>query len=131
MSEIILLIFLVIFVFLFYNQKKKNINLVMQIANFIFYQTEEQEKNKTDKEKANEDFLKFVSDSREAAYTYIENFQMSLNKFINDVEPEILYFNKYGLVGSAYPHYDSMKKISEAYKDLKKLLPDDYGRIDT
>lgn len=56
---------------------------------------------------------------------------MSLNKFINDVEPDISYFNKYGLVGSAYPHYDSMKRISEAYKELKKLLPEDYGKIDT
>jgi hypothetical protein len=135
MIELLLLIILFLsslfFAFLFYTQKKKNIKLIMQIANFIFSQTEEQEKNKTDKEKANEDFLKFVSDSRESAYTYIENFQMSLNKFINDVEPDISYFNKYGLVGSAYPHYDSMKRISEAYKELKKLLPEDYGKIDT
>ncbi len=89
------------------------------------------EENKTDKEKANEDFLKFVSDSRDWAYQYIDDVQASLSKFINDIEPEIAYFDEYGVVGSAYPHYHSMKKISEAYKELKKLLPEDYGRIDT
>ena len=53
----------------------------------------------------------------------------SLNKFISDIEPEIAYFDEYGEVGSAYPHYHSMKKISGAYKELKKLLPEDYDRI--
>jgi hypothetical protein len=87
------------------------------------------DENKTDQEKANEDFLKFVSDSRDWAYQYIEDFQTSLNKFINDIEPEIAYFDEYGIVGSAFPHYHSMKKISGAYKELKKLLPEDYDRI--
>jgi hypothetical protein len=32
---------------------------------------------------------------------------------------------------SAQPNYNSMKKISGAYKELKKLLPEDYGKIDT
>jgi hypothetical protein len=36
-----------------------------------------------------------------------------------------MYFDEYGLVGDAYPHYHSMKKISAAYKDLKKLLPEE------
>jgi hypothetical protein len=76
-------------------------------------------------------FLKFVSDSRDWAYQYIDDVQASLNKFITDIEPEIAYFDEYGLVGDAYPHYHSMKKISVAYKELKKLLPEDYGKIDT
>jgi hypothetical protein len=76
-------------------------------------------------------FLKFISDSRDWAYTYIEDVQSSLNKFIYDIEPEIKYFDEYGEVGSKYPHYYSMKKISASYKELKKLLPDDYGKIDT
>ena len=79
---------------------------------------------------SSEAFLKFVSDSRDWAYQYIDEVQASLNKFITDIEPEIVYFDEYGVVGSAYPHYYSMKKISEAYKELKKLLPEDYGKID-
>lgn len=82
------------------------------------------------KETDSDAFLKFVSDSRDWAYQYIDEVQAGLNKFITDIEPEIAYFDEYGVVGSAYPHYHSMKKISEAYKELKKLLPDDYGKMD-
>ena len=88
-----------------------------------------EKKNKLD-DPSSEAFLKFVSDSRDWAYQYIDEVQESLNKFITDIEPEIVYFDEYGVVGSAYPHYYSMKKISQAYKDLKKLLPEDYDRID-
>ncbi len=83
------------------------------------------------KETDSDAFLKFVSDSRDWAYQYIEDVQESINNFITDIEPEIAYFDEYGMVGDAYPHYHSMKKISIAYKELKKVLPDDYGRIDT
>jgi hypothetical protein len=89
----------------------------------------EKANTKTDSE--SEAFLKFVSDSRDWAYQYIDEVQESLHKFITEIEPEIAYFDEYGIVGDAYPHYYSMKKISEAYKDLKKLLPEDYGKIDT
>jgi hypothetical protein len=94
-------------------------------------QEENYENNKTDKEKANEDFLKFVSDSRDWAYQYIDEVQTSLNKFITDIEPEVTYFDTYGDLMGAEPNYNSMKKISGAYKELKKLLPEDYDRIDT
>lgn len=119
------------FAFLFYIQKKKNIQILAQTIEFLMMQEAQQEQIKTDKEQFNEDFLKFISDSRDWAYTYIEDFQDSLNNFIIDIEPEIAYFDEYGLVGDAYPHYHSMKKISMAYKELKKLLPDDYGKIET
>ncbi len=88
------------------------------------------DENKTDQEQSNEAFLKFVSDSRDWAYQYIDDVQSSLSKFISDIEPEIAYFDEYGMVGDAYPHYHSMKKISGAYKELKKILPEDYDRID-
>jgi hypothetical protein len=83
------------------------------------------------KDESSEAFLKFISDSRDIAYKHIEDTQLVLDKFISDIEPEMLYFDKFGIVGTAYPHYDSMKKISEAYKELKKLLPEDYGKINT
>jgi hypothetical protein len=86
-------------------------------------------KNKTE-DHSSEAFLKFVSDSRDWAYQYIDEVQEGLNKFITDIEPEIIYFDEYGVVGSAYPHYYSMKKISEAYKELKNLMPEHYDRID-
>ena len=87
-------------------------------------------RNLMQKDESSEAFLKFVSDSRDWAYQYIEGVQSSLDSFITDVEPEIAYFDEYGIASSAYPHYHSMKKISGAYKELKKLLPDSYGKID-
>lgn len=78
----------------------------------------------------NDDFLSFVSKSRDMAFEYIESVQSGLDKFINDIEPEISYFDEYGIVGSSFPHYHSMKKISSAYKELKSLLPSDYGKIE-
>jgi hypothetical protein len=38
-----------------------------------------------------------------------------------------MYFDTYGDLMGAEPNYNSMKKISVAYKELKKILPDDYG----
>jgi hypothetical protein len=116
--------------FLFSIQKKKNVEILANTLQFLILQEAEQEKNKTDKEQSNEDFLKFVSDSRDWAYQYIEDVQELLNKFITDIEPEILYFDTYGDLMSAEPNYNSMKKISGAYKELKKMLPEDYDRIE-
>jgi hypothetical protein len=81
--------------------------------------------SKEDQDIHKENFIKFLSDSRDWAFEYIEDVQKQLETFIRDVEPEIMYFDEYGIVGDAYPHYHSMKKISSAYKDLKKLLPEE------
>ena len=79
--------------------------------------------DKTDQQIHQENFLKFLSDSRDWAFTYIEEVQSGLNKFISDIEPEINYFKEYGDVIAMEPNYNSLKKITEAYEELKKLLP--------
>lgn len=96
--------------------------LVISLARVqdIFNDTKQDEK---DNGVHKENFIKFLSDSRDWAYAYIEDVQTGLQKFVNEIEPEIAYFDEYGLVGDAYPHYHSMKKISQEYKELKKLLP--------
>ena len=73
-----------------------------------------------------ENFIKFLSDSRDWAFDYIEEVQKGLEKFIVEVEPEIEYFNKYGVVveGMVSPHDNALKKISEHFEELKKLLPE-------
>jgi alpha-L-fucosidase len=81
--------------------------------------------SKEDQDIHKENFIKFLSDSRDWAFEYIEDVQTQLETFVRDIEPEIMYFDEYGLVGDAYPHYHSMKKISAAYKDLRKLLPEE------
>ena len=70
-----------------------------------------------------ENFIKFLSDSRDWAFKYIEDVQSGIKQFTDAVEPDFLYFDEYGEVGSAYPHYEAMVRINKAYKELKTLMP--------
>lgn len=72
-----------------------------------------------------ENFIKFLSDSRDWAYEYIENVQTGLQEFIDDVGPSIKYFNDYGAITEGSPNYKDMKIISQSFEKLKKLLPED------
>ena len=79
---------------------------------------------KNDSDIHKENFIKFLSDSRDWAFTYIEDVQKALDKFITDVEPEIIYFEKYGgILSTGRPDYISLKKISESFKELKSVMP--------
>jgi len=75
----------------------------------------------------NESFIKFLSDSRDWAFQYIEEVQIGLRSFIEEVEPEITYYNKYGaaIEGMIPSHDKALKKISKEIDSLKKLLPEE------
>jgi len=120
-----------LFVYLYVVQKRINISILANTLKTLLEQEIQHKENKTDKEKANEDFLKFVSDSRDLAYEYIESVQAGLQKFIDEVEPQIDYYDRYGaaIEGMVSPHDFALKKISVEFKELKKLLPEDYGKI--
>ena len=104
----------------FYRTLKNNTTLISQKVAQTIINKQKPVNAITDQES----FLKFLSDSREWAFDYIENVQNGLQEFINSVEPDLKYFDKYGEIGSAYPHYDAMQRISTAYKQLKTLLPE-------
>lgn len=135
MSQLALTIILslsnVLFLYLYFRQKRINTLVLANTLKTVLLQQIAQNENKTDKEKANEDFLKFVSDSRDLAYEYIESVQAGLQKFIDEVEPQLDYYNKYGaaIEGMVSPHDFALKKISSEFKELKKLLPEDYGKM--
>lgn len=76
-----------------------------------------------------EAFFKFLSDSREWAFKYIEDVQEGITKFIDEVGPSIEYFDSFGDVMET-PMHPLMRKISLSYKNLKKFVPDDYGKIE-
>lgn len=131
MIELILIFFLSLFVsfflFLYLKEKKNGKAIIANTLKLLLHQEEQFKAKKTDKERANEDFLKFVSDSRDLAYEYIESVQTGLQKFIDEVEPQIEYYDKYGVAveGMLVPHDFALKKISSEFKELKKLLPKD------
>ena len=71
-----------------------------------------------------ENFIKFLSDSRDWAFTYIEDVQKGLTKFVEEIDPSINYFSDFGTLSEGNPLHNQMKIISSAYEDLKKFLPE-------
>jgi len=112
-------------------QKRANKVIIAKTLEALLLQQLTRNTNKTDKDQSNEDFLKFVSDSRDWAYQYIEEVQAGLSSFINEVGPQIDYYNEYGssVEGMLAPHDFALKKISSEFEKLKTLLPEDYDRI--
>jgi len=73
-----------------------------------------------------ESFIKFLSDSRDLAFEYIEEVQSGITEFVSEVDPLISYFDEYGdVLSTERPDYDAMKKISTEFKKLKQLLPEE------
>ena len=72
-----------------------------------------------------ENFIKFLSDSRDWAFDYIDNVQKELKDFIETADKEFAYFDSYGILSEDQLFYDNMKTISAKYKKLKNLLPED------
>jgi hypothetical protein len=63
-------------------------------------------------------FLKFISESREMAFDYIEKIQDSLIKFRDEVGPEIDYMLTYGTSTGDSLQTKSFIKIEKAYTEL-------------
>jgi hypothetical protein len=69
-------------------------------------------------------FLKFISESRDLAFEYIEKVQDSLVKFRAEVDPEIDYMLTYGTATGDNLSLKSFKKIEKAYRKLiNEALP--------
>jgi uncharacterized membrane protein len=69
-------------------------------------------------------FLKFVSESRDAAFQYIETVQSALKIFQKTVGKELNYFNTYGRTVDS-PHIAILDKILVAYEELQKVMPEE------
>jgi hypothetical protein len=120
------------FISLYWNTRKRLIVLIdgfekLYIANQLLRSIAEEKPTKEEEDIHKENFIKFLSDSREWAYEYIENVQGGIKKFIKEVGPEIDYYNNYGSVveGMISPHDKALKTISKEFEDLKKLLPEE------
>lgn len=69
-------------------------------------------------------FLKFLSDSRDWAFEYIEEVQKVLEEFDNEVAPQLEWATTYGNLAGDTVHTETIAKISEAYSKLKSVLPE-------
>lgn len=87
-------------------------------------------KTQDDGEIEKDHLISFLSDTREIAFDEIEKIQNAIKEFIDVADIHFGYFDQYGLLTEGYPHYESMKILSEEYKKLKKFIPEqeDNGR---
>ena len=70
-----------------------------------------------------EGFVKFLSESRDWAFQYIETTQSEIKKFVEIVGPQMEYYDKYGRIINSV-HTKSMDKIFDSYQELINLLPE-------
>lgn len=69
-------------------------------------------------------FLKFISDSRDWAFQYIEEVQKALTEFDNEVAHKFEWAKTYGMVVNGGTHGKVLDEISVAYDKLKSVLPE-------
>lgn len=102
--------------------KKKNANLTASIITLLLENANKQQVAEDKNLNTNEGFVKFLSDSRDWAFAYIEEVQTTLNKFVDEVGPDIEYYRTFGQAVES-PHNETLDKISRAYAELEKVLP--------
>jgi hypothetical protein len=69
-------------------------------------------------------FLKFVSESRDWAFGYIEEVQTVLSEFDKTVDPLLKWAMRFGILNGETAHTKILREISEAYDKLKSVLPE-------
>lgn len=80
----------------------------------------ELEKNSLATKSTNEEFIKFLSQSRDWAFSYIEDAQEKLLRFDSVMQSVSKTYD--GKVRSSKPALD---QVLEAYKEIETLLPED------
>ncbi len=71
-----------------------------------------------------EGFMKFISESREWAFDYIDDVQVAIQEFKDAAGPEIEYFREYGSVMDL-PTDGLIQRITTAYDKLILMLPEE------
>lgn len=112
MIEIVLILLFstsVFFIYKTYSLIKEN-NTLYDIVNNIENILNE------DQDTVQQQFLKFISDSREWAFDYIENVQSEIQKIMDYLTPVVINRDN--------REYNERDMLESVYKDLKKLLPE-------
>jgi hypothetical protein len=95
-----------------------NLNIIRSELSKALQEIENMKLEKSD------DFVKFLSDSRDWAFTYIEDVQNEISEFDKKVQ-EIAEWNRtYGSVVGDTPHTSKIEEINLAYDKIRGLLPE-------
>lgn len=101
---------------------KNTIDLIL--TNFALKETETTDESKI-LDIHQESFIKFLSDSRDWAFEYIDKSQKQIKEFVDTADKHFAFFDSYGVLTEGQLFYEDMKVISEEYKKLKSLLPEE------
>ena len=99
-------------------QAEINKNIIMVEYSNAVQQVENMKLEKSD------DFVKFLSDSREMAFSYIEDVQLKIAEFDKLLQEIVEWNNTYGTVAGNVPHAEKIEQISLAYNSIRELLPE-------
>jgi ADP-dependent phosphofructokinase/glucokinase len=86
----------------------------------VYDQTQEILKREAERVESSDGFLRFVSDSREWAFSYIEEVQEAVNSFKSSIQEIVL---SYEIDKSNKISEEDLQKIIDAYNELIKILP--------
>jgi effector-binding domain-containing protein len=127
----LLIVFILVFVYLILKltvQKKQLLGIYIQSEmdkHLLIQKLDELSKELSARELSETDgFVKFISQSRDWAFEYIEEVQKALAEFDEEVAPRLEWATTFGRVAGDTIHTDTINKISEAYNKLKTLLPE-------
>jgi len=109
------------FILLYLKQKNKNEITLATTIELLLLNEEQKSSNKTNEEAHAEDFLRFVSQSRDWAYEYIETAQAGIQEFVDSVGSDIDYMDKYR---PPVISEESTNRLINSYQRLKTLLPE-------
>lgn len=102
--------------------KKLRLGVTQGLIDLMAIQAKLEDSSKNNKIEETEGFLKFVSDSRDWAFQYIERVQIAIKNFQDIFHPIATeyYKDKEKPIGQ-----DEFGKLFEAYKKLVDELPDE------
>lgn len=124
MINLLLCFFIILsitFILLYLKQKNKNKIILATTIELLLSNKEQKNSNKTNEEAHAEDFLRFVSQSRDWAYEYIETAQAGIQEFVDSVGSDIDYMDKYR---PPVISEESTNRLINSYQRLKTLLPE-------
>jgi sortase (surface protein transpeptidase) len=106
--------------------KNNNVQLMYMLTQTYIDNNEIKNKFKENNDVEKDHLIKFLSESREVSYKYIEDIQNKIKYFVNDLEKEVNFFNQYGVLSQDYPHYETLVKLSKHYEIFKNEMPKDF-----
>ena len=71
-----------------------------------------------------DDFIRFISESRDWAFEYIEDAQEKITEFDKQIQEIVEWNRTYGSVIGDIPHTSKIEEINLAYDKIRSLLPE-------